>query len=176
MKGLERIKPTNLYFKDALKYKNHRLIDRSDVYNHDTAGRIHKWQTRLKVQMDMKLFDPKDPVAIPAFLTNFKTACDALGIHEGAAMWLFKPFMRESAKSALNMRICPSDQSSVTKKGKLASYSAVVNYLLMTYAYDDIIAKAEAELHQFKQGTKTSEQDYATALTLKVMRCGPVYN
>lgn len=124
--------------------------------------------------MDMKTFDPKDPIAILAFLSNFKTACDALGIQEATNMWLLKPLMREPPKSALNMHVSPLDSSFAPKKGQITSYCGVVNYLLLTYASKDIIAKEEAEVQQFKQGPRLSKHNYATALNLKAMRCGAV--
>jgi len=126
--------------------------------------------------MEMKQFHPTDPVAILSYLANFKTACDALGIHEGAAMWLIKAFMREPARSTLMMRLSTPETAGESKEGKLTTYSDVVNYLLHTYASDDVIAETEAGLRQFVQTPKMTEQDYATQLTLKVLRCGAVYS
>lgn len=73
MIGLKVIKPTNPNYKEELIYKKYRLIELSNMYNQDISDRIHKWQTRLKVQMDKKTFEQKDPTAILAFLSNFKT-------------------------------------------------------------------------------------------------------
>lgn len=80
-------------------------------------------------------------------------ACDALGIHGGSVMWLFNPFMRETAKSTQNMRISSPKPNAELKKGPLTSYSVIVNYLLLTYASDDLIANADEALQRFEQGT-----------------------
>lgn len=37
------------------------------------------------------------------------------------------------------------------QEGKLATYSQVVNYLLETYATDDVIVKAKTKVTSFKQ-------------------------
>lgn len=89
-------------------------------------------------------------------------------------MWLLKAFMDEPARSSLSMRLS-HPKSGKAKKGKLTSYSEAINYLLQTYASDDVVAEAEADLRHFVQNRSMSPQEYATALTLKVLRCGPVY-
>lgn len=172
--GLKRIKPVNPLYKEALDYRTYRLLKTSTRYNHKIAGKIHKWQSRLKVQMEFKRFKPSDPISILGYLHAFKAACDALGIHEGAAMWLLKAYMEEPARSSLSMRLS-HPKTGKAGKGKLTSYSSAVNYLLQTYASDDVIAEAEADLRHFTQTRNITPQEYAVALTLKVLRCGPVY-
>ena len=160
----------------ALDYKTYRLNDRSTHYSHRVAGKISKWITRMKVQLGQKQFDPADPVSILSYLSTFKTACDSIGVHEGAAVWLFSAYMKEPAKAALTMRIESNVKKSKPSKGQLRTYSEIVNYLLKTYASDDVIAEAEEGLRHFVQAPGMTELDFATKLTLKVLRCGHVYN
>lgn len=78
--------------------------------------------------------------------------------------------------STLNMLFSLLNPISVPKKGQLTLYSDVVDYLLLTYASDDIIAEREAELQKFRQRPRLSEKEHTTALKLKAMSCGAVYN
>jgi len=121
-RGLTPICPVNPMYADVLDYRTYRLNDRSKRYDHKVAGKISKWISRMRVQLGSKQFDPADPVSILSYLQTFKTACDTLGVNEGAAVWLFAAYMREPAKSALTMRIVGS--------GKRASSSRSVAHVL----------------------------------------------
>lgn len=58
----------------------------------------------------------------------------------------------------------------------MSTYCEVVQYLIRTYASDDIIAQAEAELVNFRQPSNMNEETYAAALWEKALRCRPVYS
>ena len=68
-------------------------------------------------------------------------------MHEGAALWLIPRFMTGQAQHALNTRLAPSAHSS--SAGKLTTYCQVIQYLLQTYASDEEIARADAEIKRF---------------------------
>jgi len=56
----------------------------------------------------------------------------------------------------------------------ITTYPQAVNYLLRTYASDDVIKTSDAEIRNFAQGTR-SETEFAHALYDRALRCGPVY-
>lgn len=58
----------------------------------------------------------------------------------------------------------------------VASYCEGVNYLLDTYAPDDIIAEAETDMTRFTQPSNKLLTEYAKALWNKELRCDTVYD
>jgi len=132
---------------------------------------------RMEVQLKSQIFDPMDPITILSFLPAFKTACDSNGIHEGAAMWLFQFFVKKTAKAALSARTTTvSASGGKTKASQLTSYPAVVQFLLRTYATDEVIAEADAEISRYRQPDRMSPQDYAHNLWTKALKCGTVHD
>lgn len=61
--------------------------------------------SKIDEQLKSPTFDGSDPIKILSFLLAFQTACDANGIHEGAAMWLYQKFLRRTIKAALSARV-----------------------------------------------------------------------
>lgn len=49
-------------------------------------------------------FNRKDYVSITAFLQDIKAACGACNIHEGAAVWFFKHYLRGSMEPMIKGR------------------------------------------------------------------------
>lgn len=174
-KGIKVLKPLNTYYTEALDFLTYRLRLQSQKYNGHISEKMDKWARRMNVQMKSACFRPSDPISVLSFLHNFKMACDSNGIHEGAAMWLFQYFIKEPAKAPLMHRVCLTDKDS-QQKGKLTTYCQVVNYLLVTYATDDEIAKAEAGIMQFKKPERMSATLFSELLWEKALRCGRVYN
>lgn len=171
------IRPVNNRFRDALDFRTYRLVDTSPKYDDRVAKRVAKWAKRLQVQMKTNIFDSFDPISIISFLSAFKLACDTNGVHEGAAMWLLHFFMKKPAAAALNSRISlPSKSHRRHKEGTLTTYCEVVNYLLETYATDDVIAETDAEILRFTQPPTKSPTEYAEALWNKALRCDRVYD
>lgn len=54
----------------------------------------------------------------------------------------------------------------------LKSYKEAVNYLLRTYATDDVIAKDYTEMIPYRQSSGTSKSDYSQRLREKALRFG----
>lgn len=90
-------------------------------------------------------------------------------------MWLFQYFMKDPAKAAVAHRLCAKEDQNSQKEGKLTIYCQVVNYLLATYAIEDMIAEAEAEIMSFKQPEYVSVVRYLEVLWEKALRCDLVY-
>ena len=177
--GVKIIRPVNELFRRALDYRTYRLINRSQVYDGSVARRISKLASRLEVQMKTNTFDSRDPVSVLSFLSVFRSACDSNGISEGAAMWLFHYFMKKTPAAALSSRLALEParfaRSPDDAHERLGSYVEVVNYLLATYATDDVIAETVGDILSIRQGKGTTAADFAQTLYDKVLRCGNVY-
>ena len=165
--------PVNRGYRRALDYKTYRLLNTSPICSNYTYTRITRFEKDLRVQMQAKTFDGKDPIRILSFLHSFQNAADTNGLHEGAAMWLIVRFMSGPAHHALNARLAPAIQAA--SAGKLTTYCQVIQYLLQTYASDEEIARVDAEVKRFVQQPNQSAHKYALALYDKTSRCGPVY-
>lgn len=56
-------------------------------------------------------------------------------------------------------------------QGMLRTYTEVVDYLLRTYAIDDVIDKADAAITRYTQPPAMSPRPYAETLVNKPHRC-----
>lgn len=106
-------------------------------------------------------FKTSDPISILYFLQNVKPDFDRNDIHEDADMRLSHRLMKDSAKAALAHRICAANRDDPQQEGKLTTYTPVVNYLLATYAFDDVLAVVEAEITKFKKMAGTSAVEHS---------------
>lgn len=60
------------------------------------------------------------------------------------------------------------------KDGQLTSYRDLVNYLLRTYATEEVIAEADVAINQFHQGDRVSPPEYAQKLWSKELKCATI--
>lgn len=130
---------------------------------------------RFEVQLESQMLDGSDTGSILGFLPVFQMNCDTNRIHECAAMWLFH-FSRKTRRSPPQRTYLSVQLEPRSQKGKLTSYCEVVNFLLTTYATDDIIAAANMDIMKFEQPAGQSAVGYAQALWTKGLRFGPVNN
>jgi len=184
---LRPIQPTNELFTDAVNYQTYRLTNRSKRYNSSVSKRISKMQKGMNVQLQSQKFDGTDPVTVINFLDAFQTACDTNGIHEGAAMWLFQFFLKNPAQATVKARLAAdsprkkkhrigssSRRHLSNETEKLCSYVEVVQFLLLTYATDEVIAEAMNDLQAFQQSPSTGAVDFSRKLYQKALRMGNV--
>lgn len=69
-----------------------------------------------------------------------------------------------------------SEDNDAHKEGTLTPYCQVANYLHETYATDDVITEAEANIMIYKQPGTMSAVPYSATLWEKTLKCGRVYN
>lgn len=173
-RGVNVLRPVNPLFRSAVDYRTYRLRLTEKQYTDEDARKMKRWITGAEVEMRTRLFNGSDPITILTFLSSFRSSCDSIGVHEGAALWLFQYFLRDPAKASLTARLGrPHERGS--KAGKLTSYCQVVNHLLRTFATDDIIAEAEADLTRCVQTDKMTEAQFEALLWKKALRCGSVF-
>lgn len=55
--------------------------------------------------MQDRNFPGKAAMSVITFLKEFKSAYNSCGIHEGAAIWMFKPVLAGLAEAAEEMRV-----------------------------------------------------------------------
>lgn len=120
--------------------------------------------------MKLALFQLLDALSTLSFLHTSKKECNWNGIHEGPLKWPFPYFVKDTVKP-LSLILCLSRKTIIhKKKKKLSTYRQVVTELLATYAADDVIVKAEAEITNFKKYEHTSAYRYKQVLWEKSLR------
>lgn len=129
----------------------------------------------MDVQMKSCVFKRSDPISVLIFLEKFKSACITNSIHEGASKWMFPYFFNKPAKAALSYRKTTQNLGQTHFEDKLTTYCQVVNYMLKTYAADDIGAKREADINRFKQAAGMSVVRFSKLLCKKAPRCRQIY-
>lgn len=100
--------------------------------------------------MKVLMFKPSNPFSILLFLHNWKTACNSNGSSEGAAKWFFSHLVNEPVKTALSYLKSATEEYKTHKEGTLKTACQAVNYLLESYATDNVIAETEADIINFK--------------------------
>ena len=58
----------------------------------------------------------------------------------------------------------------------LETYAEVINFLLRTYATDEVISEAVGDVTSFRQSSNMTEEVYSTQLLDKTLRCGTVFS
>lgn len=129
---------------------------------------------KIDVKMKSQNFDGSDPITILKCLPTFQKECDANGIHEGVAMWLFHYFVRKTTMAAFYARVTTKEDLRNKKRRKPTYYHEVVHYLLRTYSTEEVIAGADAERNQFRHPIPMSWPDYAQELWTNAFKCGTV--
>ena len=117
-------------------------------------------------------FTGSDPIAIQGFLTQFRNACNHNGVSEGKAVWLFQHHLAGRALNLIHSRM-PGTSIMVDDGGHkeaLSTFCKVVNYLLRTFANNEVIATAYADLTSYVQATGMTETDYGDKLRDKTIR------
>ena len=170
----KRIVTTTVMFKKAVYFKTYRLHNRSLQYDSSVTKKLSKIRKRMEPEMRPHLFDGSDPITIIPFLEAFRDSCNVNGVHEGAALWLVGYFLRGSAKSKVTAR---TTSNNAKKKigNRLLTYCQAIDFLLRTYATDDIIARAVDDLKSYKQDSTTSEMAYLEKLWARALRMGSVF-
>ena len=180
--GLRRedvIRPTLREFRKALDFRNYKLVKRSQTYSRKDAERIPRWKRRMATEMEDHKFDGNDKIRVLSFLVAFRSACDTMGIHEGAAVYLITSFMsgnpQQDLKSRLELRSGPF-RGSRSRLTKLSTYCQVINYLLGAYADNQIISRSHNDIIRMQQLPDQSPVRFKDELWKKMARCGPVYS
>ena len=131
----------------------------------------------MSLQMKGVTFSGDHPIAVLNFLSRFTAACNQNSVHEGAALWCFQFFMTGTAMAKVQTRIVGESRVADARGDEvLSSYPEVVNYLLRTYATNEVIAEAYAEVTNFLQSSRMSETEYGDRLWEKALRCGNVFS
>ena len=126
--------------------------------------------------MKTHTFGGQDPIAVLRFLARFNLACDHNGVSEGAAVWCFQFYLTGQAHALLQSRLHVNTMAADGEQRELLdTYTEVVNFLLSTYATDEVISEAVGDVTSFLQSSNMTEEVYSNQLWDKALRCGTVF-
>lgn len=99
-------------------------------------------------------------------------------------MWLHQFFMDKSHTAALTVRLTPrqdvdaraSVRQEIEEQECVHTYVEAVNYLLFSYAIDDVIANTDSKIKSFIRFSSQMAVKFAEALKDKVLRCGDAFS
>lgn len=92
-------------FSKALGLNTYHLVERSSLYYEKVEKHVAKGVSRLQVEMKTQTSDSMDPISRIGFLHTLKMKCDNNCIHEGAAIWLCRYFMKTLATALLTAQL-----------------------------------------------------------------------
>lgn len=116
--------------------------------------------------MTDKHFYGRDSVSVIAFLLDFKASYHACNIDESVALWIFKDFLIEPVESVMKVREALPTKTARAQHGCLTTYSAIVNFLLKSYASNDNRAIVDSDMQTvlftvtFHNDTQSSTTPY----------------
>lgn len=84
--------------------------------------------------------------------------------------------MKDSAKPALAQRDCATREEDHQQEGNLTTCCQVDNYVLATWAIDEVIAEGEADTTTWKRMEGMCTVSYWEVLYEKALQCGVVDN
>lgn len=169
------IKPTHREYLHALNFRTYRLVRRSQTYTDRDAQLFPGWRRKMVQEMEPHTFNGDYSIRILDFLDAFSRACDSMGVHEGAAVFLFVHFMDDNPKEDLKSRV-KSMKRRKNVFSHLLSYCEIVNYLLETYADDQTISRAHTEVIRLQQLRGQNPMKFRNHIWGRALRCGCVYS
>lgn len=119
-------------FKGVVDQWAYRHANRSPKYVDTVLSYIAKLVKKVKSQTKSHFCDPIDPTSIFGFSTMFRRSCDTNNIHEWAAVWALRHYIKETLAIAENSLMFENDRSSpfpfpcVTRREGLTKYYSVI--------------------------------------------------
>lgn len=121
-----------------------------------------------------------DLVSIMSFLGQFKGACDSCRVPERVAILLLSFFMTTSTAMLLAIRMIPRkdtpDNMKIDRRVEgqehIHACAEAVNDLLNSFATDDTVTNAAAEIEAFEEHSNQAAVNFAEKLKDKVLRRG----
>jgi len=146
---LERV--TDPRFVPLFKTDAYRLFDRKPGFSRTQRAQQRYNRRDLKEMMltEDRRGDATDRVSVINFLRKLKNSCDALGVAEGAAVYLLQWLVSEAVMVVIR-RVVPmgSDTAAVAAQPK---FKHIVRELLEEYLDEDVLSDRLRELQYAKQ-------------------------
>lgn len=91
--------------------------------------------------------------------------CDTNDVHEGAALWKLQFLVKRPDAGALEAHMAlRSKWHRRQEEGTVMTYCESVNFLLDTYATDEVIVETADDMMHFTEPSDRSPMEYAEAL------------
>lgn len=132
------------------------------------------WAKTMDVQMKAAVFKPSDPSYVLIFLELLKTACDS-NRNEECLLSSFPYLVQETANEAWSYQVTADERNS-QPEGRLTTYGEATNYLLETYAADNVTDEAEAEITSLKQPADMTSAGYYAVFWKQAPRWAMICN
>ena len=142
-------------------------------YESSAEPNINRYRKNPDVPMKSLIFSGQALIAVLGFLESVNIACDHNGITKGATLWCFQFYLTGQAhallQSRINLNIMAVD---LEQSEMLRTCPEVVNFLLRTYAADEVIYEAVGDLTSFCQSFNMTEEVYNNQIWDKSLPCG----
>lgn len=130
---------------------------------------------KVTFQIKDGIFSGRHPKPAIAFLQDFRSACDACEINEGAEMSLFTQYFFGLAEAAEKFRMTLPNSVSTGNEEALRPYSKLVNFLFKRNVIEDNTVSLDNEVRGFKQ-VALSLLIFIQQFRLKILACESVYD
>lgn len=141
--------------KKAFDYCSYHLVHNSERYDDDVRLEMGKMRKKVAIQMKELAFNGKDYTSVIYALPEFKRARDSLRTQAGVTVWLFREFMNGLALPAVKLQLTVLSNDANRHCTTITVYAKVVYHLSRWSVTDDVNARADEEIRDFKQGSQT---------------------
>ncbi len=122
--------------------------------------------------MENHAFSGERPIEVLQFFSAFKTTCEDNDISEGAAVRLMSKYLTGAAKR----QFCSYIALGASRLRGFSSYPEALQHLLESFATEEVIIAAVAELDGPKQLDKEDEWAFGLRVRDTARLCGNVFS
>jgi len=167
---------TDPRFVPLFKTDSYRLYDRTPGFSRTQRAQQRYNRRDLKGMMlaEDRRWDAKDRVSVINFLRKLKNSCDALGVAEGAAVYLLQWLVSETVLVVIR-RVVPmgSDTAAVAAQPK---FKHIIRELLEEYLDEDVLSDRLRELQYAKQHAWETEGQFGDRIVALNAALGALFD
>lgn len=149
-----------------MDYRSYRFTDRSPHYDDDVARHITKMASGLETEPRSQMFDVSVPITTLIFFHASQRRVTGMAFMR-VLQCDYSTFLKKPTGAICSALECYTSSHPSRQKEKLTCHCQAVNYVLNTYATDDIIAELYVKFISYKQPKDLSAVDHSHALRQK---------
>lgn len=168
-----KIIPDDDTFKGILDCESYALANKSVRYDEEMAHGLGRKRKEISLTFGRDaLWDGTPPLGVFEFLNRFRKASDDNDLSEGRAMYLLPEFTKGELKKEL-LSLIPSKAGG--RAGEVTSYLELVNWLLRSYADEEIISSQVAAFNNVAQEEDETETAFYRRVRDANALCGYIH-
>lgn len=170
----DKVIPDDDTYAGILDCESYALANKSVRYDEKMAHGLGRKRKEIATTFGRDAeWNGTPPLGVFEFLNRFRKACDDNNLSEGRALYLLPEFTQGDLKKEL-LSIMPSTTGGRT--GEVTSYLELVNWLLRSYADEEVISTQVAEFNAASQEEDEDETAFYRRVRKLNALCGYIHS